>query len=103
MTPEETCVMAFWETEDDEEQPRPRYGAIRWVGETDVDDAIRAVRACTSITEACRFLLDGFTVGESWAIVDLPSLTVVRRGTGRRWLRNSGSTRRAGYRADLSP
>jgi hypothetical protein len=95
--------MAFWEHEDDEEQPRPRYGAIRWVGDTDADDAIRAVRACASITEACRFLLDGFTVGECWAIVDLSSLTVVRRGTGRRWLRSSGSMRRTAPRADFSP
>jgi hypothetical protein len=91
MTPEETCVMAYWETEDGEDQTRSRYGAIRWVGETDVDDAIRAVRACGTIAEASRFLLEGFTVGESWAIVELPSLNIVRRGTGRRWLRASAA------------
>jgi hypothetical protein len=93
MTPEEACVMAYWESEDGEEHSLSRYGAIRWVGETDVDDAIRAVRACGSVAEASRFLLEGFTVGECWAIVELPSLNIVRRGTGRRWLRASAAGR----------
>jgi hypothetical protein len=86
--------MALCDAEYNEPRPRPSFGAIRWIGETDIDDAIQAVRACSTIAEACQFLLDGFTEGESWAIVDLASRSVIRRGTGRRWLRNSASPRR---------
>jgi hypothetical protein len=64
------------------------------VADVEADEAIQAVRACRSIGDAYRFLLDGFAEGDQWAIVDLRSLSVVRRGTTRLSLVGQGASDR---------
>ena len=66
---------------------RRRYGAIIWRPATDIDDAIRLVRAFDDPSEAVRLVEPACAFDQRWAVVDLATMSVVASGAGETGLR----------------
>jgi hypothetical protein len=59
---------------------RRGFGAIVWESGLEADEAIRAVKAFQDPNEAIRYVASLCEAGETWAVVDLVTLTVVAQG-----------------------